>query len=188
MDDVGRIIKKTKREGFLPSDMADQSGLDSPLPIGFGQTNSQPTTVKLLLEWLEVEPGNKILDVGSGSGWTTALLSRLTGPKGKVYAVEVVPQLVDFGRANCKRLGITNAEFHKAGKQLGLPRYAPYDRILVSAAAREVPQQLTGQLVPGGKMIIPVGYDVLEIEKTKDSRLDVIPHGGFAFVPLIYES
>jgi protein-L-isoaspartate(D-aspartate) O-methyltransferase len=161
---------------------------DSPLPIGFGQTNSQPTTVRMMLDWLEVKPGNKILDVGSGSGWTTALLGKLSGPKGRVYAVEIVPELVAFGRANCERIGVTNARFYQAKKRLGLPRYAPYQRILVSAAAREVPKELLEQLAPAGKMVIPVNYDVLEIEKRPDGQVDTIPHGGFAFVPLINPS
>jgi protein-L-isoaspartate(D-aspartate) O-methyltransferase len=97
-----------------------------------------------------------------------------------------VPELVEFGRANCERVGITNAEFHQAGNQLGLPSKAPYDRILVSAAARRLPEQLTDMLKRGGKMVIPVGYDVLEIKRQKNGPLDTIKHSGFAFVPLIY--
>lgn len=188
MDRVSEVFKEVERRNFLPANVVEDTVLDSPLPIGFGQTNSQPTTVRMMLNWLEVEPGNKILDVGSGSGWTTALLSRLAGPRGKVYAVEIVPELTKFGRDNCQRLGITNCEFHTAGRQLGLPVYAPYDRILVSAAARELPKELVKQLIPGGKMVIPVGFDVLEIQKYENGELETFTHHGFAFVPLIYSS
>lgn len=186
MDKVSQALKEIKREDFLPADVADEAVLDSPLPIGFGQTNSQPTTVRMMLEWLEVAPGNKILDVGSGSGWTAAILSRLAGPESEIYAVEIVPELVDFGRDNCRRMGVTNARFYQAGKQLGLPRYSPYDRILVSAAARQLPEKLLDQLGPGGKMVIPVGHDILEVEKDANRQLETVTHSGFAFVPLIY--
>lgn len=185
MDEAEKAFRSVRRQDFLPPEQIGGVDLDAPLPIGFGQTNSQPTTVRLMLEWLEVEPGNKILDVGSGSGWTTALLARLTGPKGRVYAVDTIPELVDFGRENCQRAGFGNAEFYQAGKTLGLPKHAPYDRILVSAAARRLPDQLTGQLKPGGKLVIPVNNDVLEVEKSIDGKLDVFTHPGFMFVPLI---
>src|SRR6266576_291684 len=146
MDEVAKAFNIVKRSDFLPPDQIGTVDLDDPLPIGFGQTNSQPTTVRLMLEWLEVEPSNKILDVGSGSGWTSALLAYLTGPKGKVYAVEIVPELVNFGRENAEEAGFDNIEFHQAGKGYGLPRFGPYDRILVSAEANELPQELVEQL------------------------------------------
>lgn len=185
MDEVAKAFIDVRREEFLPLEQAGMVDLDTPLPIGFGQTNSQPTTVRLMLEWLEVEPGSKILDVGSGSGWTTALLAHLTGPKGRVYAIEIVPELVDFGRDNCQAAGIENAEFFLAGKTLGLPKFAPYDRILVSAAARSLPQELVDQLKNGGKLVIPVNNDILEIEKRAGGKIDTFKHPGFMFVPLI---
>ena len=90
--------------------------LTSPLPIGFGQTISQPTTVKFMLSWLDAMPGDEVLDIGSGSGWTSALLADIVGPQGIVYAVERIPELVKFGRDNCRRLGIENVFFFQAGK------------------------------------------------------------------------
>jgi len=185
MDEVAKAFKAVRRENFLPPQQVGSFDLDAPLPIGFGQTNSQPTTVRRMLEWLEVEPGNKILDIGSGSGWTTALLARLTGPEGQVYAVEVVPELVDFGRGNCQKAGIKNAEFYQAGTALGLPRFAPYDRILVSAAANRLPQELLEQLKNGGKLVIPVNNDILEIEKRAGGQIETFAHPSFVFVPLI---
>ncbi len=184
MNSVAGALKNVPRRNFVPEDYQDQADWDVALPIGFGQTISQPYTVGLMLEWLEVEAGNKVLDVGSGSGWTSALLSYLVGPKGRVYAVEIIPELVDFGRANCQRIGIKNARFYQAGKTFGLPRFAPYDRILVGAADG-VPKELLDQLNIGGKMIIPSKNDILEIEKTSSNNYETITHPGFVFVPLV---
>lgn len=185
MDRVAKAFREVKRANFVLPEASQAVGLDAPLPIGFGQTISQPTTVRLMLEWLEPEAGNKILDVGSGSGWTTALLANIVGPRGKIYAVELIPELVRFGRDNCQRLGIKNATFYHASDTYGLPRHAPYDRVLVSAAAEKLPQELIAQLKPSGKMIIPLRNDILEIEKLKDEQLEITTHPGFAFVPLV---
>ncbi|MDB5161470.1 MAG: Protein-L-isoaspartate (D-aspartate) O-methyltransferase [Candidatus Saccharibacteria bacterium] len=185
MDNIEQAFQKVPRSKFLSDYNDGEAALDMPLPIGFGQTNSQPTTVKWMLEWLEPQPGDKVLDIGSGSGWTAALLAHLVGPKGKVYAVEIVPELVEFGRQNAQRLNISNAEFYQAGDQYGLSKFAPYDRILVSAAASELPVELLDQLKPGGKMVIPVQSDILEIEKLADDKYEVKRHPGFVFVPLV---
>ena len=185
MDPVEKAFAKVKRSNFVPEELAGSVGVDAPLPIGFGQTISQPTTVKWMLEWLEVEPGNQILDVGSGSGWTTALLSQLVGPKGRIYAVERIPELVEFGRENCQRFGCKNVRFYQAGKQYGLPKYGPFDRILVSASAEKLPEELLDQLKTGGKLVIPVRHDILEIAKTAENEYETEAHPGFVFVPLI---
>jgi len=185
MDKIDKIFESTDRKLFLPEEQSGFSDSDRPLPIGFAQTNSQPSTVKMMLEWLEVEPGCKILDVGSGSGWTAALLSKLTGPTGKVYAVEIIPELVEFGRRNAVEAGIKNVRFFKAGKQFGLARYAPYDRILVSATTDELPKVLLAQLKVGGKMVIPVHRDILEITKYDKGAYETFIHPGFLFVPLV---
>jgi protein-L-isoaspartate(D-aspartate) O-methyltransferase len=185
MDPIEQAFRRVKRANFVPEELRTHSDVDAPLPIGFGQTISQPTTVQMMLEWLEPEPGDKILDVGSGSGWTSALLAHIVGPRGKVYAVERIPELVDFGRDNVGRLGFKNVSFFVAGKQFGLTKYAPYDRILVSAAAQELPPGLVRQLRIGGKMVIPVENDVLKIEKTTKDKYQKKTHPGFIFVPLI---
>jgi protein-L-isoaspartate(D-aspartate) O-methyltransferase len=185
MGTISKAFTEIDRADFLPPVQADGADIDAPLPIGFGQTNSQPSTVRMMLERLEVEPGNKILDVGSGSGWTSALLARLTGPKGFVYAVEAIPELLEFGHYNCRRVGIENVRFHQAGQQYGLPGHGPYERILVSAAARALPLELLKQLKPGGKMVIPVRNNILEIEKGVQGQINTDTHSGFAFVPLI---
>lgn len=185
MASVDKAFAAVKRANFVPDYFRNRADIDAPLPIGFGQTISQPTTVYMMLEWLEVEPGNKILDVGTGSGWTTALLAYLTGAKGMVYAVERIPELVEFGRDNCANAGVKNVQFYLAGKTFGLPKFAPYDRILVSASANALPQELIDQLKPDGKLVIPVQNDILEITKNPDKTIDTQTHPGFVFVPLI---
>ncbi len=183
---VAGAFKVVKREHFLPPDAMSEATWDMPLSIGFGQTNSQPTTVRMMLEWLDVKAGQKILDVGSGSGWTTALLAHLTGSGGKVSAVELVPELVQFGRENCQKLGLQNVSFHKAGKQLGWPEETPYDRILVSAAADELPGELVDQLAPNGRMVVPIKSSVWLIIKDAAGNTTDHEYPGFSFVPLVH--
>lgn len=184
-DRVEEAFEAVKRANFLPAGVKNMADYDTALSIGYGQTNSQPYTVRLMMKWLDPQIGEKIMDVGSGSGWTTALLAHIAGPKGKIYAVERVPELVEFGQENCERAGVKNAEFHQPGKEFGLPEDAPFDRILVSASAYKLPQALVDQLKVGGKMVIPLRDDILEITKNSKNNLDVKKHEGFVFVPLL---
>lgn len=172
------------REGFLPEDERRRAGHDGPIPIGEGQTNSQPRTVADMLRLLEVAPGQRVLDVGSGSGWTAALLAHLTGPQGEVIGVELQPSLVVFGAANLAATGQPWARIVQATRGvLGVPDHAPYDRILVSAEPATLPEQLVEQLADGGRLVIPVRGTmtlvVREGEATRQSR-----HGSYRFVPL----
>ena len=138
-----------------------------------------------MLRWLAVEPGDKVLDVGSGSGWTSALLASLTGRRGKVHAVELLSELLAFGRDNCQRLNIRNVRFHQAGKGFGWPAEAPYDRILVSAAADDMPEELLDQLKAPGRMVVPVRNTVYVIEKDEKGKVSERAEPGFMFVPLV---
>src|SRR3990167_5795569 len=113
-DRIEEAFEVVDRAKFMPKDVRHLAGYDQAVPIGYGQTISQPYTVSLMLQWLDPQPGDKVLDIGSGSGWTTALLAYLVGPKGKVYAVERIPELVEFGRDNCERFGVKNAYFSTA--------------------------------------------------------------------------
>ena len=186
MDDpIDKAFKDAPRRNFLPEEVKSSAGLDIPLPIGSGQTNSQPTTVAMMLRWLDVEPANKVLDVGSGSGWTSALLASLTGRRGKVHAVELLRELLELGQDNCQRMNIKNVKFHQAGKDFGWPAEAPYDRILVSAAADEMPEELLDQLKAPGRMVVPVSSTVYVIEKDEKGSITEREEPGFMFVPLV---
>ncbi len=188
MDLVDRAFQIIDRRDFVPRSLVGQAKFNKPLPIGFNQTISQPSTVRSMLLWLDAKPNNKILDVGSGSGWTSALLSQIVGPNGKIFAVERIPELLKLGKNNCQSIGITNVSFFIAGKKYGLPKYAPYNRILVNASAQSIPPELIDQLEVGGKMVIPVKNDIIEITKTDDNKFDSLAHPGYIFVPLISES
>lgn len=182
---IEEAFETIDRAKFMPADVRHLAGYDQAVPIGYGQTISQPYTVGLMLQWLDPQPGHKVLDIGSGSGWTTALLAHLVSPKGKVFAVERIPELMEFGLGNVEKIGIKNAEFSTAGEELGLPEEAPFNRILVSASADEFPEILMDQLNIGGKLVIPISSDILEITKTSKKGRDVRKHPGFVFVPLL---
>lgn len=158
---------------------------DHPLPIGHGQTISQPTTVAMMLEMLRPKEGQNILDIGSGSGYTTALLASIVGDKGSVTGTERVSYLVKYGNDNLKKYGFKNAKIIQAKNGLGLEGKT-FDRILVSAAAKEFPLKLTQQLNVGGKLVIPVKNSIYEITKREDGELQGMEHYGFTFVPLIF--
>lgn len=184
---LGRAFAAAPRAWFLPPDQRRFAGLDQPLPIGHEQTNSQPTTVRHLLRYLDVRPGQRVLDVGCGSGWTTALIAHLVGPEGEVLGVEIVEDLVDFGRANLAGAGVPNARIAPADPTvLGFPGGAPYDRILVSAEAREVPDELVDQLADDGVMVVPVSGRLAVVRRSgPHAEPDVRLVGHYAFVPLI---
>ena len=184
-DRIRQAFEVMRRAQFLPKDERAQDAVDAPLPIGYGQTNSQPSTVADMLEWLDVRLGLRVLDVGSGSGWTTALLAYLVGAEGHVAAVEIVPELVEFGQRNCERAGCHNVEFHHVRDVLGWPEGRPYDRILVSASAAELPDELLRQLRSPGKIVVPVGDTIAEIAKTKQGDVKLVEHPGYVFVPLL---
>ena len=178
-------MRAVPRLAFLPPAQRPHSERDAPLPIGHGQTNSQPTTVRQMLELLDVQPGDRVLDVGSGSAWSTALLAHLTGPTGRVTGVERVPDLVSFGAANLASRGMPWAHVEAAVPgELGHAAYGPYDRILVSAQASALPSELVRQLAPHGVLVIPVAGRMLRVV-ARESGPAVEEHGWYRFVPLV---
>lgn len=181
---VARAMKRIDRKDFGGIQNRRVAYEDRPLPIGYDQTISQPSTVAFMLELLNVWPGDKILDVGSGSGWTTALLAQLAGADGRVYGTELVPELVEFGEKNLEKYGFNNASIQPAEEEVGLLEKAPFDRILVSAAAEKIPSTLIEQLALGGRMVIPVNNTIQVITKDHDGDITQQGFGGFVFVPL----
>lgn len=178
---AAEAMRAVPRRDFLPTDQQSHADLDVPLPIGHHATNSQPATVRAMLDLLAPEPGDHVLDVGAGSGWTTALLAWLVGPSGSVVGVERVPELVASAR---ERLTGT-AVIHEADPHvLGWPAAAPYDGILVSAEAQHLPEMLVDQLAIDGRMVIPVDGVMLTVTRTADGP-SVARHGRYLFVPLI---
>lgn len=176
------------RVDFVLPELELSANADIPLPIGYGQTISQPTTVAIMMELLDPQEGQKILDIGSGSGWTTALLAYIVGEKGKIISLERIKELCDFGRKNIRKVKRINkevAEFYNMDGSKGYAPRAPYDRILVSASAKEVPQELKDQLKTGGKMVIPVHNYIHYIEKRGENDFYEEKYSGFMFVPLI---
>jgi protein-L-isoaspartate(D-aspartate) O-methyltransferase len=181
---VQAAMSTNSRKNFLPPGVRHLADADHPVMIGWNATNSQPSTVARMLSLLDVQPGDRVLDVGSGSGWTTAILATLAGTAGNVIGVERVPQLVSYGRERLVETGV-RAEIRAAIPDvLGLPEDAPFDRILVSAQATTVPVQLETQLAEGGRLVAPVAglMTVVDIR-------DGVPHrredaGIYSFVPL----
>ena len=183
-----RAFEIVDRAGFVKPEFSEDSLVDEPLPIGYGQTISQPLTVAFMLELLQPQEGDRILDVGSGSAWTTGLLAEIVGATGKVYAMELIPQLKTFGEENLKRAGYTTVELFAGDGSRGLSEFAPFDRILVSAAASEIPSALLDQLRVGGRLVIPVGeyaQDMVLVEKRGRGDYHEQRYPGFQFVPLV---
>lgn len=183
-DRVAAAFAAVSRAEFLPPGSEHLAGSDRPVRIGGEQTNSQPRTVAAMLRLLDVRPGDRVLDVGAGSGWTTALLAHLTGLHGSVLGVEIEPELAAWGAANVERSGQEWARLEAADPAvLGRPEQAPYDRVLVSAEAGELPRALVEQLADGGVMVVPVAGAMTRVVRDGDA-LEVSEHGAYAFVPL----
>ena len=180
--ELQKAFEEVDRGNFVLPGYLSQAYEDHPLPIGYDATISQPTTVLFMLNLLGPEPAELILDVGAGSGWTTALLAHAVGKSGQVFGTELVPELVEYGNSNLKKYSF-DTKIEQA-IELGLPEHAPYDKILVSAAASDLPKELVDQLRVGGRLVLPIRNSVFAIDKVSEDKLGVKEYPGFAFVPL----
>jgi len=181
-------FKNINRADFLPDELKNEAGVNAPLPIGFGQTNSQPLTVAFMLELLQPQVGEKILDVGAGSGWTSALLAHCVADTGKVYAIERIGELCEFGKNNVAKYNFIEKgieEFICADGTKGWPENAPFDKIIAAASAQNIPDAWKEQLKIGGKMVLPIKSSIWLITKKSANKFSEKEFPGFAFVPLI---
>lgn len=179
------VMSRVPRELFVPSDYRYAAYEDMPLSIGYGQTISQPFIVALMTQALELKGSEKVLELGTGSGYQTAILAGLAK---WVVSIERVPQLAESARQIVEKLGYTNVDIHTAVEALGWPDGAPYEAIIVTAGAPRVPDALLEQLTLGGRLVIPVGsrweQDLLRVTRKKKGNV-VEDLGGCRFVPLI---
>jgi len=184
---VVEAMKRVPREAFVPPQQYYSAYDDRPLSIGFGQTISQPFIVALMVQALALSRDDKVLEVGTGSGYEAAVLAELAQ---KVVTVECIPELAKTAKEVLDKLGYSNIEVHVAGRTLGWPEEAPYDAIIVSAGAPTVPQVLLEQLALNGRLVIPVGsrwqQELLRVTKLRE-RNKVENLGGCYFVPLVGE-
>ena len=185
-------FKEIERKEFVPDDLAKEAYYNIPLPIGFAQTISQPVVVAFILELLKPKPGEKILDVGSGSGWTASLLAHTLGSEGKVFAVERIPELCELGKKNISKFGFLKegrVEIFCRNGFAGLPEIAEkiggFDGIISGASAEEIPAAWKKQIKIGGRIVSPVKNSILYSEKKDENSFLEKEFFGFSFVPLV---
>ena len=186
-EEVLEAMRAVPRHLFVSEDQKDQAYGDYPLPIGYGQTISQPYVVALMTELLELKKGDRVLEVGTGSGYQAAILAEI--PDIEVYTIEVIPELAEIANERLDALGYEAVHRKQGDGYHGWPEHAPYDAIIVTAAPDHVPQPLVDQLAVGGRMAIPVGppggYQTLwKFVKQPNGELKSYNMGGVAFVPL----
>lgn len=187
--DVEKALYSVPRHLFVPKHLRELAYRDSPLSIGHNQTISQPSTVVTMTETLKAKPGMKVLEIGAGSGWQAGLLGCLVGPKGHVFTLDVIKELVQMAKRNLKTAKIKNVEVIHNDGSMGLPKHAPFDRIIVTAACSSIPPRLFEQLKPNGRMVVPVGdiyiQNMYVVTKNNKGGMEMEEMGKFMFVPLV---
>lgn len=186
MQELEKFFRSLDRSFFLEGEMKKYADLDEPLPIGFGQTISQPSLVLKMTKLLAPEKDSKVLEIGTGSGFQTAILAKMSA---KVFTVEKIDELMEKAKKRLKALGFSNIYFKVGDGSKGWREYAPYDRIMVTAAARVLPEELVEQLANGGRMVIPIGpplqlQELKLITKTDDEDIQIKTAGWVKFVEL----
>jgi len=187
---VLRAMETVPRHHFVPETQREAAYGDYPLPIGFGQTISQPYIVAWMTELLELEEGDKVLEIGTGSGYQAAVLAEIPGVE--VYTIEIIPELAERAQSLLKTLGYTGVRCKQGDGYYGWPEHAPFDAIIVTAAPDHLPKLLAEQLAVDGRMVIPIGprggYQTLwQFVKQPDGEMKAYNKGGVAFVPFTGE-
>ncbi|KXA96195.1 protein-L-isoaspartate O-methyltransferase [candidate division MSBL1 archaeon SCGC-AAA259I14] len=190
--EVIEAFRKVPREKFVPSSVRGDAYADRPLSIGEGQTISAPSMIAIMLEVLKAKDGDKILEIGTGSGYNAALMAEIIGPVGEVHSIERIKTVAETGRENLERNGYEQVKVIVRDGTKGFEEEAPWDKIIITACAPEVPDPLIEQLKVGGKLVAPVGeyyrsQTLLEVEKVNEEETKVRRHGSCAFVPLVGE-
>ena len=185
--EVEKAFLETPRENFVPETLKHYAYVDTPLEIGNGQTISAPHMVAIMVEALDLKKGQKVLEIGAGSGYHAAIVSEIIENKGHVYTIERFSSLAEFAKKNLKNTKITNVTVETGDGSEGLLKYAPYDRIYVTCAAPEIPPPLIEQLKDKGKLMVPVGKMICNLELIEKEGDKIITRdlGGCAFVPLV---
>jgi protein-L-isoaspartate(D-aspartate) O-methyltransferase len=183
---VLEAMRSVPRHQFVPTEYLDQAYEDHPLPIGYGQTISQPFIVAYMTEHLELEPGDKVLEIGTGSGYQAAILASLPGLDLEVYSIEIVPELAEQAEKLLNNLGYANLHLRQGDGYYGWEEAAPFDAIIVTAAPDHLPPPLTAQLAEGGRLVIPIGlpgaYQSLWKFEMEDGQLSATDLGSVTFV------
>ncbi len=184
---VLRAMRNVPREQFVPASERSRAHSDRPLPIDEGQTISQPYIVALMSSLARITPGQRVLEIGTGSGYQAAVLAEL---EAEVWSIELLPGLGARAEATLRDLGYDRIHLRVGDGYLGWPEAAPFDRIVVTAAPPEIPQALLDQLAPGGRLVAPVGPDpwsqrLVVAARGEDGEIEMQDHGGVAFVPMV---
>ena len=184
---VLQAMRNVPRERFVPEAERQNAYADRPLPIGEGQTISQPYVVALMSSLARIEPGQRVLEIGTGSGYQAAVLAEMDA---EVWSIELLPRIAARAETALRANGYDSIRLRVGDGYLGWPEAAPFDRIVVTAAPPEIPEALLEQLAPGGRLVAPVGEDpwsqrLLVASRSESGELELTDHGGVAFVPMV---
>ncbi len=184
---VESAIRQIPRHNFIPESLKHRAYENAPISLMKKQTISQPSVVSRMTEWLDLKEGQKVLEIGSGSGWQSAILAKIVD-SGKIFTVERHAKLASFAKKNLEKLGIKNVKIIHGDGSLGIPEESPFDRIIITAACKKVPDALLDQLALDGLLIAPVGEDIqslILLRKTPKGIVEIKNQKGYVFVPLL---